>query len=45
VTNPTDLGLTGLSVSPLCFGSGKQGQGGSSEQGKLGIDRLAYLTV
>ena len=38
-----ELGLTGLTVSPLCYGTGTNGQGGSSEQSKLGIDRLSYL--
>ena len=40
---PVDLGLTGLSVSPLCFGTGTQGWNGRSNQSDLGIDRLAYL--
>ena len=40
---PIDLGLTGLSVSPLCFGTGTQGWNGRSNQSDLGIDRLVYL--
>ena len=40
---PIELGLTGLSVSPLCFGTGTQGWNGRSNQSDLGIDRLADL--
>lgn len=40
---PVDLGLTGLTVSPLCFGTGTHGQNGRSNQSNLGIERLAYL--
>jgi aryl-alcohol dehydrogenase-like predicted oxidoreductase len=38
-----DFGLSGLSVSPLCFGTGTTGWNGRSNQGDLGLDRLAYL--
>ncbi len=38
-----DLGLTGLRVSPLCFGTGTQGWNHRSNQGDLGHERLAYL--
>lgn len=37
------LGLTGLRVSRLCFGTGTQGWQHRSNQGDLGVDRLAYL--
>ena len=39
----TDLGLTGLQISPLCFGTGTNGWRGRSNQGDLGIDKLAHL--
>ena len=39
----TELGLTGLQVSPLCFGTGTNGWRGRSNQGDLGIDKLAHL--
>ena len=38
-----DLGLTGLQVSQLCFGTGTNGWNHRSNQGDLGIDRLPYL--
>ncbi len=38
-----DLGLSGLSVSPLCFGTGTNGYNGRSNQGDLGVERLADL--
>lgn len=38
-----DLGLTGLRVSPLCFGTGTNGWNQRSNQGDLGRERLAYL--
>ena len=38
-----DLGLTGVRVSPLCFGTGTQGWNHRSNQGDLGLERLAYL--
>lgn len=37
------LGLTGLRVSPLCYGTGTQGWNQRSNQGDLGHPRLAYL--
>jgi 1-deoxyxylulose-5-phosphate synthase len=39
----TELGLTGLQVSPLCFGTGTNGWAGRSNQGDLGIDKLTHL--
>ncbi|MSR82559.1 MAG: aldo/keto reductase [Candidatus Latescibacteria bacterium] len=38
-----DLGLSGLRVSRLCFGTGTNGWNNRSNQGDLGVDRLAYL--
>ena len=38
-----DLGLTGISTSRLCFGTGTTGWKHRSNQGDLGIERLAYL--
>lgn len=38
-----DLGLTGLRVSPLCFGTGTEGWNQRSNQGDLGLEPLAYL--
>ena len=38
-----DLGLSGLQVSSLCYGTGTQGFNGRSDQGDLGLDRLADL--
>ena len=38
-----DLGLTGLKVSRLCFGTGTQGWQGRSDQSVLGVDGLARL--
>lgn len=38
-----DLGLTGLKVSPLSFGTGTYGWNNHSNQGKLGVERLSYL--
>ena len=40
---PVALGLTGLNVSPLCFGTGTQGWNHRSNQSDLGVDRLADL--
>ena len=40
---PVALGLTGLNVSPLCFGTGTQGCNHRSNQSDLGVDRLADL--
>ncbi len=38
-----DLGLTGLRVSRLCFGTGTNGWGGSSNQSRLGLKGLSGL--
>ncbi|MFC1525378.1 aldo/keto reductase [Candidatus Latescibacterota bacterium] len=38
-----ELGQTGLTVSRLCFGTGTNGWSHRSNQGDLGIDRLARL--
>ncbi len=38
-----ELGLSGLSVSPLCFGTGTNGYNGRSNQSELGIERLSDL--
>jgi aryl-alcohol dehydrogenase-like predicted oxidoreductase len=38
-----DLGLSGLQVSRLCFGTGTNGWNKHSNQGDLGVERLAYL--
>lgn len=38
-----ELGLSGLSVSPLCFGTGTNGYNGRSNQGDLGVERLSDL--
>lgn len=38
-----DLGLSGLRVSRLCFGTGTNGWNKRSNQGDLGVERLAYL--
>ena len=38
-----DLGLTGLQVSRLCFGTGTQGWQGRSDQSVLGVDGRARL--
>ena len=38
-----DLGLTGIQVSPLCFGTGTGGWNHRSKQGDLGIEPLAHL--
>ena len=38
-----DLGLTGLKVSRLCFGTGTNGWGGSSNQSRLGLKGLSNL--
>jgi 1-deoxyxylulose-5-phosphate synthase len=38
-----ELGLSGLSVSPLCFGTGTNGYNGRSNQGDLGLERLSDL--
>ena len=38
---PVALGLTGLNVSPLCFGTGTRGWNHRSNQSDLGVDRLA----
>jgi aryl-alcohol dehydrogenase-like predicted oxidoreductase len=38
-----DLGLTGLQVSRLCFGTGTNGWGGSSNQSRLGLKGLSRL--
>ena len=40
-----DFGLSGLSVSPLCFGTGTTGWNGRSNQGDLGLDRLGIRGV
>ena len=40
---PVAPGLTGLNVSPLCFGTGTQGWNHRSNQSDLGGDRLADL--
>ena len=37
------LGLSGISTSRLCFGTGTQGWHHRSNQGDLGIERLSYL--
>ncbi len=37
------LGLSGLSVSRLCFGTGTNGWNNRSNQGDLGVERLSYL--
>lgn len=37
------LGLSGLSVSPLCFGTGTNGYNGRSHQSELGLERLSDL--
>ena len=38
-----DLGLTGISTSQLCFGTGTNGWNHRSNQGDLGVERLSYL--
>lgn len=38
-----DLGRTGLTVSRLCFGTGTNGWNRRSNQGDLGVDKLAHL--
>ena len=38
-----ELGLSGLRVSRLCFGTGTNGWNHRSNQGDLGVERLAYL--
>jgi aryl-alcohol dehydrogenase-like predicted oxidoreductase len=38
-----ELGLTGIQVSRLCFGTGTNGWNNRSNQSDLGVDRLAYL--
>jgi predicted aldo/keto reductase-like oxidoreductase len=38
-----DLGLSGLRVSRLCFGTGTNGWNHRSNQGDLGLERLSYL--
>ena len=38
-----ELGLSGLQVSRLCFGTGTNGWNKRSNQGDLGVDRLSYL--
>jgi 1-deoxyxylulose-5-phosphate synthase len=38
-----ELGLSGLSVSPLCFGTGTNGYNGRSNQSDLGLERLSDL--
>ena len=43
IMDKTELGLTGLQVSPLCFGTRTNGWRGRSNQGDLGIKKLAYL--
>ena len=40
---PVDLGMTGLRVSPLCFGTGTNGWNGRSNQSDLGHERLSFL--
>jgi hypothetical protein len=40
-----ELGLSGLSVSPLCFGTGTNGYNGRSNQGDLGVERLSTCSV
>ena len=39
----TALGLTEIEVSRLCFGTGTNGWNHRSNQGDLGLERLAYL--
>jgi 1-deoxyxylulose-5-phosphate synthase len=43
MTDQVDLGLTGLTVSRLCFGTGTQGWQGRSDQSVLGVAGLARL--
>ncbi|MFT5090790.1 MAG: aryl-alcohol dehydrogenase-like predicted oxidoreductase [Candidatus Latescibacterota bacterium] len=38
-----ELGLSGLSVSPLCFGTGTNGYNNRSNQSDLGLERLSDL--
>ena len=38
-----ELGLTGIQVSPLCFGTGTGGWNHRSKQGDLGVERLSHL--
>lgn len=38
-----NLGLTDITTSRLCFGTGTRGWNHRSNQGDLGIDRLSYL--
>jgi len=38
-----EFGLSGLSVSPLCFGTGTNGYNNRSNQSELGLERLSDL--